>query len=186
MFVRDLLNYQTARLRFSLESADSHATVREAKLDCVFEPKWFVKMNIIIRSLQFVSPKMWKPPPKSVTALIVGSAQVVNKISFGLRRNDGLHVGVLNVPIFILCVFPRLGFVKSSLMQLAWSVQKARISHSIKTKHHALFIVPPEVGIDTRTPKHREISVRIKRRGNVYFSKARRQPPRFHHCVKPR
>jgi hypothetical protein len=50
MFVGDLLNYQSACPCFPPKSADGHATVREAKLDCVFESQWFVGTDIIICS----------------------------------------------------------------------------------------------------------------------------------------
>jgi hypothetical protein len=37
MLVSDLFDYQPARDCFPAKSAFGHATVREAKLDCVFE-----------------------------------------------------------------------------------------------------------------------------------------------------
>jgi hypothetical protein len=53
MLVGNFFNYQSTCRRFSAQTAYGHATVREAKLDCVFESQWFVQMNVVVRSLQF-------------------------------------------------------------------------------------------------------------------------------------
>jgi hypothetical protein len=70
MLVGDLLDYQPACLRFALKSADSHPAARKAKLDCIFQSKWFVRIDVIVRGYRNIHWHLSKCRPRHANDLV--------------------------------------------------------------------------------------------------------------------